>query len=207
MSQLVIVNDMLVHPAKSRCLVEGGASFRSVLPVVKHSLSLLLLKDALIPFCSQLWFEPIIISVLLDFLQCDDVGCHALQLFQDQMLPPRPRERPLLAVRIERLCGIHICKNIPIHHLELLYQPLSIESAAIADHSPRPGLLWSRNHRARCYRHSTSSRIPPVLHKRDNLQPEWSVYILHSWVVGSCRSNLYPLGNRLLVDIRIFVTP
>mmetsp|Transcript_85337 Transcript_85337/g.241876 ORF Transcript_85337/g.241876 Transcript_85337/m.241876 type:complete len:215 (+) Transcript_85337:443-1087(+) len=146
--ELVVVDDVLVHTLEAGGLVEGGAALGGVLPPVEDRLPLLLLEDTLIPRLRELRPEPVVVGVLLHLLERDDVRGHGFQLLQDQVLPPRPRQRPLLAVGIYGFCGVQVRQNIPVHHLELFAQPLGIEGAAVADHPTCPCLLRRRDNRA-----------------------------------------------------------
>mmetsp|Transcript_124192 Transcript_124192/g.277093 ORF Transcript_124192/g.277093 Transcript_124192/m.277093 type:complete len:209 (-) Transcript_124192:617-1243(-) len=139
--ELVVVDDMLVHPLEARGLVESRTALSRVLPTMEDRLPLLLLENALVACVGELGPEPVVIGVLLDLLQRDDVCSHGLELLEDEVFTPSPRKGPLLAIGIDSLCCIQVRQYVPIHHLELLAQPLGVEGSTIADHTARPGLL------------------------------------------------------------------
>mmetsp|Transcript_66673 Transcript_66673/g.171671 ORF Transcript_66673/g.171671 Transcript_66673/m.171671 type:complete len:251 (+) Transcript_66673:960-1712(+) len=196
--ELVVVDNVLVHSLKARGLVEGGAALRRVLAPVEDWLALLRLEDALVARLCKLWAEPVVIGVLLYLLQRDNVRGHRLQLLQDKMLAPTPRERPLLAVWVDGLRGVQVRQDVPVHHLELLAQPLCVEGPAVADHSPRASLLRCGDDRTRGDRHASRLGIAPILQDRYDVQAQRSINVLRSWAIGPRVRDLYPLRDWLL---------
>mmetsp|Transcript_77405 Transcript_77405/g.196679 ORF Transcript_77405/g.196679 Transcript_77405/m.196679 type:complete len:358 (+) Transcript_77405:878-1951(+) len=196
--ELVIVHHMFVDPLETSGLVKSCATFRCVLPPVEDGFSLLLLEDAFVSSLGKLRAEPIIVCVLLDLLQRDDVCSHRLQLFQDQVFPPCPRQRPLLAIGVDRLCGIQISEHVPVHDLELLAQPLGIESPSIANHPACPRFLGCGDDRACGDSHPTVDRVSAVLEEWDDVEAQRPVDVLLAWAVRPSRCDLHPLGDRLL---------
>mmetsp|Transcript_17523 Transcript_17523/g.52713 ORF Transcript_17523/g.52713 Transcript_17523/m.52713 type:complete len:361 (+) Transcript_17523:1043-2125(+) len=205
--ELVVVDDVLVDPLEARGLVEGRAALRRVLPAMEDRVPLLLLEDALVAGLRELRTEPVVECVLLHLLQRDDVGGHGLQLLQDQVLAPAPRERPLLAVRVDGLGGVEVGENVPVHHLELLAQPLGIERAAVADHPACAGLLRSGDDGARGDRHAAGLGVPAVLQHRNDVQAKRAVDVLLARAVGPRLRHLDPLRDGLLEGIVLGLRP
>mmetsp|Transcript_47307 Transcript_47307/g.143835 ORF Transcript_47307/g.143835 Transcript_47307/m.143835 type:complete len:348 (+) Transcript_47307:1010-2053(+) len=189
---------MLVYPLEAGRLVKRPATLGSVLPAVEDGIAFFLLENALVASLRQLWSEPVVIGVLLDLLQRDDVCSHGLQLFQDQVLPPCPRQRPLFAIRVDRLRRVEVRQNIPIHHLELLAQPLCVESPAVANHAACPRFLGRGDDGAGGDRHPPDGRIFAVLEQGDDVKAQRPVDILLTRAIRPRRTDLYPLGDRLL---------
>mmetsp|Transcript_88068 Transcript_88068/g.257444 ORF Transcript_88068/g.257444 Transcript_88068/m.257444 type:complete len:312 (-) Transcript_88068:95-1030(-) len=194
---------MLVHAFEARRLVEGGTTLCSVLPSVEDGVPLLLLEDALVASLRQLGAEPVVVGVLLHLLQRDDVRRHGLELLQYQVLSPGPRQRPLLTVGIHGLCCVQVCEDVPVHHLELLVQPLGVEGAAIADHPPRARLLGRGDDGACGDGHAADRRVAAVLQHRDDVQAEGPVDVLLCGSVRPRRRHLYPLRNGLFEGVLV----
>mmetsp|Transcript_87289 Transcript_87289/g.226698 ORF Transcript_87289/g.226698 Transcript_87289/m.226698 type:complete len:289 (-) Transcript_87289:431-1297(-) len=205
--KLVIVNDVLVHSLETRGLEEGCAAFGRVLPAVEDGLSLLLLEDALVTRLQELRTKPIVISILLDLLQCNDVCCHGLELLEDQVLAPSPGQCPLLTVWVNRFCRIQVREDVPIHDLELFAQPLGIEGATVADHPASPRFLRRRDDGARGDRHASHERVSVVLEEGDDVEAQGSVDVLLARAVRPRGRDFDPLCNRLLHSVVVWLAP
>mmetsp|Transcript_35139 Transcript_35139/g.79274 ORF Transcript_35139/g.79274 Transcript_35139/m.79274 type:complete len:209 (-) Transcript_35139:260-886(-) len=114
------------------------------------------------------------------------------------MFPPCPRQSPLLAVGEDGLRGIKVGEDVPVHDLELLAQPLGIESAAIADHAPRPRFLGCRNHRARGDGQHSHRGVAAILEDGDDVETQGPVYVGGGGAVLPRERHLDPLRRRLL---------
>mmetsp|Transcript_25998 Transcript_25998/g.75085 ORF Transcript_25998/g.75085 Transcript_25998/m.75085 type:complete len:209 (-) Transcript_25998:197-823(-) len=176
--RLVVLDDVLVHPLEARCLEEGGAALNDILAAVEDGVALFALVHALVALLGELRPEPVVVGILLDLLERDDVRGHGLQLLENQVLPPAPREGPLFAVGVHRLRRIKVGQDIPVHHLELLAEPLRVEGATVGDHSARPRLLRGGDDGAGSDGHAADSRLLPVLQQRDDVEAERAVDVL-----------------------------
>mmetsp|Transcript_51228 Transcript_51228/g.122748 ORF Transcript_51228/g.122748 Transcript_51228/m.122748 type:complete len:204 (+) Transcript_51228:1026-1637(+) len=166
---------------------------------MKDRIPLLLLKNALVASFCQLRPEPLVIGVLLHLLQRDDVCSHRLQLLHDEVLPPSPGQGPLLAVRIDRLGGIQIGQDIPIHHLELLVQPLCVESGPVGDHAATACLLGRGDDSPSGDGHAAGGCIAAALDQGSDLQAEGPINVLFARAVRPSVGHLHPLSDLLLL--------
>mmetsp|Transcript_18701 Transcript_18701/g.44365 ORF Transcript_18701/g.44365 Transcript_18701/m.44365 type:complete len:205 (+) Transcript_18701:1047-1661(+) len=165
---------------------------------MKNGLPLLRLKNALVAHLRQSGPEPVIKGVLLHLLQGDDVGGHRLQLLDDEVLAPIPGERPLLAVGVHILSRIEVCQNVPVHHLELLAEPLRVEGPAIADHLSHSCLLRRGDHCACGDGHHARHALPAVLGQGDDVHAQGPVNVQMAGAVLPGLGHLGPLCQRLL---------
>mmetsp|Transcript_3639 Transcript_3639/g.8815 ORF Transcript_3639/g.8815 Transcript_3639/m.8815 type:complete len:208 (-) Transcript_3639:184-807(-) len=127
------------------------------------------------------------------------------KLLHDEVLPPVPRQSPLLAIRINRFSGIQVCKHIPVHDFELLVQPFCIQVLPVGDHSSHTYLLRGRNDRARCNNHLAGFCNTSVLAIGNDLQAQRPINVLLLRAVGARVRHFYPFRNRLLLGILVSI--
>jgi len=123
------------------------------------------------------------------------------------VLAPCPGECPLFTIRIYRLCGVQVRKDVPIHHLELFAEPLCIEGPTVAYHSSCPCLLRSGDDSSGCDGHSSTGGIAAVLQNRDDVQSQRSIDVLLARTILSRCSHFNPLCNGLFKSIVIRLAP